>query len=475
MGKKKNDLRTYAWVIVIVGLLAVLAVFSGLFSIAEIVDTSGTYKSVSSAMSGCEADRVSIASSAGLTCDACKIVCPTPTGCKQVTSYSGNTFNFDYTATGGIYKGVFTGVQCDYIGSSNPSGYNADGCLLQVKSYCHDTIRLCERQVGTGSVQSTQQVTGGKIDYIKYSSETYDCASGKTVSASSPTYKYQITCSAGYTLSGTKISAYSTNLGKCVKESTILPINFGGTFSDNVQLQNAQVDVNTEADIIGSFTATQAGKYYIYAEIDKTSAVPLSIAVSGQQDLCGNNPLVAGTFADLQTGETATFTLSIQAPSDGGTYKVNVKSRGGGCAGSDVNSVKTLSLKVVPKVLPPVVEQPIAVPIVEQPTTVCNPDNFKVVTSTKTCLLGECQGDKEVNYPSAKCTYTNGTVTTEPPSTLPAPITPKNGVTGDVVTQLFDYKNNSTTAWLITIGIVVIVLSGVYLLFGKKEKTTGGF
>lgn len=321
----------YALIIIFVlALSSLFLVFSNPNSISTVVnakvakDTDITFTTWEKALSSCESQRSAYAKE-GQVCEPCQTTCPS-----SATKLSSGLYTVNYGSDSVIYSGVFNNVKCDEL----------SGGLLQVKSYCNDNIRLCQKQVGSGTVTSTTQVSNGKIQKISYQYQFVDCTTGKIYASTdaqmqaADAVSYQLVCNSGYTIDGMRTSSSPNNLGKCVSskvDPTVDPL--AGTFTQT-QFPN-ETKTSTDAVVRVAFTAQQAGQYYIYGKFNsKATAFSIATAVS---DLCGNDPSIAGVFVTLAKDETKIVQLEIPTPSSSGKYGVKVAARQG-CDGADMDS-----------------------------------------------------------------------------------------------------------------------------------------
>jgi len=297
MAKKYNK-TTFVLGAVIVALLALGLYFGGVFSIAVGVQSTSIYGDAttpSEALARCEQLRTQ-AQSKGQTCDPCGLACPSGSRTGTHTFSDGKTITFDPAL-------------CS-------TQYTALGNLLEAKSFCHDTIRLCEKQVGSGTVTSTQNVQNGRVLTITYNYNLVNCATGAIVSSSpETTTAYQLECNTGYYVDGTRTSTNRNSLGTCKlipqetavseKKATLRSVTISDPATSGKSLRISGV-----ADITGA-----DGNYYLHAVLNQPPSNTFAIITGfGASDLCGNNPLAATIISSAKKDDQVVFSFDIVAP-----------------------------------------------------------------------------------------------------------------------------------------------------------------
>jgi hypothetical protein len=462
--RKYNQIKVTIGIIAIVLVLILASVLTQPLSISKTVNSRGTYSSVSSAISACEADRKQNQAQ-GMPCEPCSIACPS-----SAVKISDGSYTFTYPDSQ-LYSGTFTGVKCDPL--VQPSGN-----LLQVKSYCNDNIRVCEKQDGTGTIKSTSTVENGKVQTVAYKSVLVDCDSGALYgnSGSVDYIGYQIVCNAGYTVDGRKASNSAHLLGTCVSiNAGNNPANTPLAGSYSQFKAQATVAPGKEVVATATFDAKVSGKYYLYASIDRSSMQPLSISTAaGVQDLCGSDVNTAGTFKDLAAGDSVVVQFSMPAPKTSANYKLKVAARQG-CHGSDMDA-QNAAVRVIgdEQIKQEVISGTITLPndkltaeqdaIAAKYNDIVNLKSCDDKTDFKIngCAVAECVDNKVILYDDsgirAKCTDQNGQAVADT-------------VKGQQ--SLFaKYTDTSTTLGKSVVfgGAIIVVLLIALLVFARKQR-----
>lgn len=353
MAKKSNRTNILLGV-GIISLLLLAAYFGGLFSIAVRVGPSnqGGYATPDQALAQCEKERIYYQGQ-GQTCDPCGLACP--------SSAQDGTYDWN---SDGVTDVTFSPSKCS-------SQYTALGNLLEAKSFCHDTIRLCEKQEGTGSITGVTQVKNGKINTVSYSYYLTNCDTGKYVGTSPlKTTVYQLVCDNGFMVDGARTSSQQSNLGSCViipQEGTTGPVTKGATLKNIVISSPAESGKSLRITGVADITGLE-GNYYVHGVLDPAPTGTFSVVSGfGFQDECGDNPLAATLIKSVKQGDQLVFALDIVAPAVTGSsniqsgYTVTVFDR---CGGTKLATAKgTYELK--PKPVP--TTTPITIPVLTPP------------------------------------------------------------------------------------------------------------
>lgn len=389
---KKNHTTAYL-LVGIIGLLLVAAYFGGLFSIAVGVgsSTESKYATPDQALAKCEQERIYYQGQ-GQTCDPCGLACPSSA---LDGSYTYTTYSTGQTTT------------VNFDPSKCSSQYTASGNLLEAKSFCHDTIRLCQKQEGTGTIEGVTQVKNGKINTVTYSYYLTNCDTGKYYGTSTLTSTiYQLECTQGFIVDGTRQSSTKTSLGVCIQPedpAIIGPIAKAATIKSTSISSPAESGKSLRISGVVDVTGLE-GNYYIHGELTQPTQTFSVITGFGFQDECGNDPLAATVIKTAKTGDQIIFSLDIVAPSVSGTtnvqgdYKVTVLST---CGGSKL-ATKSGQYSIIPTPVP--VTTPISVPVIAEPPYTDPQTIIDEQTSVEgtTCLAGETASVQ--NCVVAKCT-----------------------------------------------------------------------
>lgn len=325
--KKKNKMSNTLLIVSLICFLIVGGLATQANSIAVQVDERWNQPTVDAAFSVCNDERADALAN-GADCEPCRLSCPS-----SVELESNGLYSFVYN-DGSIYEGSWSDLSCDEIGVS-------PGNLLQVKSFCNDRIRVCTRQIGSGTVASTEPVANGDIRKVALTTDLYNCATGQSLGDTTNSYRYELVCDTGYTANGVRISETKSLLGSCEptdpqarEEAGYTPLagKFGEINFDD------RASISEEVTIRGTVLPQVAGKYYVYGIILDGQSFSVVKGFSAQ-DICKNNPRAAGVFIDLKEGDTGLFELSIPAPDEPGTYTTYV-GMSETCEGSDIDNDK---------------------------------------------------------------------------------------------------------------------------------------
>jgi len=356
-----KNTRNVGFAFMVVGVLLVLSLFSGLFSIDEIInDRSGSsyYSTVNQAFSACNADRADVARSGG-ECDDCALACPLG------TPLSGGSYDFSYPSSSSIYEGSWTNLDCDYVGRTSvsdhdtdyPDYYRANGNILSVRSYCHDSIRVCNKPVGSPSLIDINDVPNGVVKKYRYTYGFGPCDGSDTVTGSTSTViKYRLVCDSNFYVDGDDFDEDLSDLGSCSSidsgssnndaDDDSSTVSRGGVISD-VRIGEEYV-IGEQISVRGKFEASGDGIYLIGVNMDdEPSAVALSVVTgSATFDQCSNDLGAASNFFNLNDGDLLVFSMVIQSPDVAGDYDVNVFAQEG-CSGNSVYDSDIVSTVVI--------------------------------------------------------------------------------------------------------------------------------
>ncbi len=331
---KNMNKRNVGFAFIVLGVLLFLTLISGVFSISYLVNDAPhvSYSATPDiAMDRCEDDRQDFISQ-GKDCDACALSCP-----PGVQSVSGGVYSYEYSGSS-IYFGSWDDLECDYIGRGNsvsdhvtdtPDAYFPNGAVMQVQSYCHDRIRVCNKPVGSQTLIDTYDVYKG--DIYKYS-QLYafgPCDGTDTVFGStSNEIKYRLVCDSGYYVDGDDFDGDRSDLGDCVSTTTsnddVDTPNRGGVISD-IRIGSEYV-VGEQISVRGKFEATADGTYLLGVDLDDSPSSQALAVVTGSAtfDQCSNDVGAASNFFTLNEGDIVVFSMVIQAPDVPGVYSVGV-------------------------------------------------------------------------------------------------------------------------------------------------------
>lgn len=359
MVKNGKSGKVVGVLMMVVGLLIIISLFSGFFSIAQIINEkpgSSYASSVSEAFSRCNSDRADFAAD-GQVCDPCALTCAS-----NAVSNGDGTYSWSYSSSSSIYEGSWDDLECDFVGSSKvssfdtdyPDFYRAGGNILEVKSYCYDTIRVCNKPIGTPSLLTVTPVPGGEVRKYEYTYGFGPCDGSDTVTGSTSTeIKYRLVCDSDYYVDGDDFDSDLSDLGRCVAEQSGVPAEDedfdvrAGVLSDLVIAD--EVVVGDQVSVRGKFVAEGDGVYLIGVETDDApqGGVALSVVTgSATFDQCSNDLQSASNFFNLRAGDELVFSMIIQAPDVAGVYDVNVFATQG-CSMVEVYDSQLVTMIVV--------------------------------------------------------------------------------------------------------------------------------
>jgi len=315
--------------------LAIVVIASGYFvstefSIAKDVGFDSTdYRSaIDDAFDSCNTARASLLSE-GTSCEACALSCSSVGSTKQ----SDGSYTVDLSKLSTTYTGFYTNVDCDYLSgssvsshqSSNPSYYKPVGAPLSVKSYCFDTIRVCEIQVGNAEVVSEEDIDHGIIQRVRYAYAYADCDSDEIIEPKGYTYKYRLVCDSNAYASGDKLDSDKSDLGSCFLTSS--PDPDASSLSASVTSLNvaSSAIIDSELNVRGVVEAQSSGTYFVVAQIIDSSAAVGSFSVGTSftaSNPCSNSLQTAGIFINMNAGDQEVVDISLRTPSVAGGHKV---------------------------------------------------------------------------------------------------------------------------------------------------------
>lgn len=319
--RSSNTQRNIIIGLVVLAIAVLIALPVGLFSIAQNVGGYGGHDTIDQAFAACEQARENFRQQ-GRNCDPCGLACPS-------------------SALDGSYTHGGTGFTTEFDPNLCSSQYSATGNLLDVKSFCHNTIRLCEEQVRDGDITATYNVQNGVVQEITYEARLVYCDTGVPLSGSvEVTKQWRLICNSGYVIDGKRTSSSSRfDVGVCVtpvqQEETAqeMEANLRQVTISDPATAGKSVRITGVADITGV-----AGTYYVHAHLDPDVQNTFSVISGfGARDECGNNPNAATVIRTANTGDQLVFTLDIVAPQIGegassarSAYRVEVLT---GCGG----------------------------------------------------------------------------------------------------------------------------------------------
>lgn len=304
-------------------LFVVVSFASGLFSVAKVVNELGDLSSVESAFLDCNRDRATFLSD-GLDCEPCALVASSG---KTVLQDDG-LYSFSYNPDSRIYRGDFVDLSVDYIGgvrtpvsvhvSDNPGFYSSS--LLEVKSFCHDSIRVCTVQGDVATVEDVILVVGGEIRKLRVPYGFNDCTSDKIQSIEGFDVWYQVVCDDGFYVFGDKIDKNIALIGECRPIEEPSGDLLGGSLVSVVV--SDIVETNSEVKVRGSFEVEASGTYLVSASRESEAFSQGLSVVTGfsASDPCGRGLDSAGKFVQAVAGDVIVFDLSLQAPNTPGIY-----------------------------------------------------------------------------------------------------------------------------------------------------------
>ena len=315
--------------------LVIFGTFLQANSIAIIVNEQGDVATLDEAFSICNDDRDSFRAD-GKDCDPCEIRCVP----SRTTQQPNGLYTFSYPAELEWYAGTYTDLDCQRW-----DGFST----LDIVSFCHDTIRICDVQDDYGKIKTSYGVSHGRYTQYEYKVFQKDCETGDVLGDSTSTTSWVVTCDSGYVVSGRRTSVYEGSLGDCVLEFPQDDPSAPELSGELIQaIFDDTVAIGEEVTIRGSFKVDVSGRYYVYGTMRKDSFTPLSIVTgSGVQDACGSDLNTAGLFKDLNSGDVLIFSLNFPSIGKEGMYILNLGVRNG-CNGDDIAFEKS-SIKVIGK------------------------------------------------------------------------------------------------------------------------------
>lgn len=273
--KKQNIL----FIVLIAIIIFATLLSNGLLSITKTVSQSTyDFNTINEAKASCEATKQSLSGSQD--CGPCLVMCP-----KAYTTVSGSQYTVKYPTDNTRYSGTYFGVSCDFVGSTyvklgaTPYFTETSGGLLEVKSFCKDTVKVCEKQYGSSTLLSVVNINGGmQYNYVQ-TIENRDCTTNKLIDLEPAKKYYEIKCNSGYYLDGKSFTDSIYSLGKCVQNvvtptpndldksvldnNTVIipsgdlvignPVNQNPVNQDATPSDNVKKDVSLKATIINMF------------------------------------------------------------------------------------------------------------------------------------------------------------------------------------------------------------------------------
>lgn len=323
----KNKAIGY-WILALsFALIVGLGFFTNAFSIASIVNEQGSNPSVSSAFSDCRVSRGELINK-GLDCEQCALVASSG----KVERQANGLYTFDY---GGAtrYSGEWSDLRVDYIGgvktsissheTTNAGFYKTT--LLEVKSFCQDSIRVCQVQDGEATIIETYPSANQEIQKLSVAYGYNDCTTDEIQSVTAYEIFYKVVCvDSDFYVDGLKISENINELGQCVRAGESIREGQAGSFK-SVSVDD-EVKVNSQVHATGVFVAETGGSYLISASLRDESLTPLSVVTGfSASDPCGRGVDSASKYFTLEAGDSAVFDLVFQSPNEAGDYEVIIE------------------------------------------------------------------------------------------------------------------------------------------------------